>query len=97
MDFEENPDENNEDSQKDQAIVMADENAYLAFEQTQQQAITSSEEMVSADHVAKVAAPFTTYAFQTKQGTFYECLQEVESVEYTEDQINRLKTMFEAS
>ena len=67
---------------------------YVAFESTQQLGGETTGEG-SSDAIAA----FTTYAFQTnvRPSTWYECLQVLSSDEYTEEQITRLKSMFEAS
>ena len=63
-----------EDEEPENNEMMQDD--FIAFETKQQ---VSLEEMQVENN------PYTTYAFQSQESTFFECVQDIEQQDYTED------------
>ena len=74
---------------------------YQGFEATQEQLLASTQENSKPQNESETTSKqtFVTYAFETtfQPSAWYECLQELDCEEYSGDQVERLKQLFEAN
>ena len=74
---------------------------YQGYEATQEELLASTEKssVLQNDSGTIQKQTFATYAFETtfQPSAWYECLQELDCEEYSGDQVDRLKQLFEAN